>query len=131
MEHPSTYDQAPWIYIRAKNKPRLEKTDNCGKWLVFVDLESVDEVWQKIALAVYKGELGISAKVSTAMATPPDKKRVICVYSYDYTDKDDVMRIRQKLRDLDITWKIGYKTDAATKAGNYYKKGQRVCIYWE
>lgn len=75
------------------------------------------------------------AKVSTARPNPNAKnpnEHVICVYTYDYRDRGDVDRIRAALRDLGITWKIPYKTDAATRAGQYQVRGHtRISTYYE
>ena len=49
--------------------------------------------------------------------------RVVCVYTYDVTDEADCMRVREALRNLGVTWKIPYKTDADTYAGNYATRG--------
>jgi len=75
------------------------------------------------------------AKVSTACpnsnAQDPDKY-VICIYTYDSDDIDDVRRVREKLRDLGITHKIPYKTDNATMEGNYLVRGhKRISKYFE
>jgi hypothetical protein len=43
-------------------------------------------------------------------------EEVICVYTKDYADKDDMMRVRERLNERGITWKIPYKTDAMTLA---------------
>jgi hypothetical protein len=44
---------------------------------------------------------------------------MICVFTYDWTDAEDVLRVRQALRDLGITKKLGYKADEDTRAGRY------------
>ncbi len=57
---------------------------------------------------------------------------MICVYTYDALDKADVRQIRSSLRDLGITNKIPYKTDAATLHGRYRKAGdKRISLYYE
>ena len=48
-----------------------------------------------------------------------DTRFVICVYTYDYQDEEDVMRVRQVLKDLGIQREIIYKADADTRAGSY------------
>jgi len=56
--------------------------------------------------------------VSTAKQTPlagKSKARVICVYTYDWTNKKDVKRIRKEPRKLGITNKIPYKADEDTQ----------------
>ena len=60
------------------------------------------------------------------------ENKVICVYSYDADDKEDVMRIRQALREIGVTWKIPYKLDEDTFLGRYRKKGNRsIAVYYE
>lgn len=44
-------------------------------------------------------------------------EHVICVYSYDYSDENDVKRIRQALYKIGIDQPLGYKTDEDTAAG--------------
>lgn len=56
---------------------------------------------------------------------------VICVYTYDYEDKEDVMRVRERLREVGFHRKLPYKTDAATLAGQYRKTtGKPVSKYY-
>jgi Domain of unknown function (DUF1917) len=132
---PSQVSDETWLYAYSFEGSYPEATSNAGKWLVFISIDEVDSVWAKIQQAIIQGELGDSAKVATAklssLATNPDTK-VICVYTYDWTDVDDVSRIRRKLRDLGITKKIPYKADADTNAGKYANRGhQRISKYYE
>lgn len=49
------------------------------------------------------GELGHRSKVATAKRNPNARSaatKVICVYTYDYEDTEDVKRVRGKLREL-------------------------------
>jgi hypothetical protein len=52
--------------------------------------------------------------------------RLICVYTSDWHDKDDVRRVLRGLRELGISWGLSYKTDEATLDGRY---GSGVSIY--
>lgn len=93
-----------------------------GKWLIFVSRSRIDALWESVRRAVQAGRLGHAAKVSTALPDPlsPDpKKHVICVYTADEDNPTDVRRVRDALRALGITWKIPYKSDKATRAGQY------------
>jgi hypothetical protein len=124
-----------WLHAERKSGTYPEATENCGKWLVFVPALQIDEVWANIKLATEEGRLGSSAKVATARpnpnATNPDTK-VICVYTYDWTDEEDVRQIRQELRQLGITSKIPYKADEDTYAGKYAIQGhKRISKYYE
>ena len=105
-----------------------DRTAQSGKWLVFVDADKVDDIWRKVKLAVEDGMWGDRAKVSTAKPNPNAQNpnlRVICVYSYNYEDIEDVQRIREQLRCLGVTEKIAYKANEDTRAGKYRDKGHR------
>ncbi len=114
-------------YLHATGPERAEgSVRRPGNWLIFVSRSRIDALWETIRRAVEGGRLGHAAKVSTALPNPlsPDpKKHVICVYTADEDDPADVRRIRDTLRQLGITWKIPYKSDAATRAGatKYYE----------
>jgi len=47
------------------------------------------------------------------------------VYTYNFEDEEDVMRVREELRRLGFTSKIPYKTDEETRSGRYQVKGDR------
>lgn len=132
---PSEITEVYWIYAERRKGKYPESTLRSGKWLVFVDKKDVDEVWDKIKKAVEEGKLGSDAKVATAkpnpLATNPNN-RVICVYTYDYTDEQDVRRVREELRHLSINGRIPYKTDEDTLSGKYQITGHtRISKYFE
>jgi hypothetical protein len=106
-----------------------------GKWLIFVPLDELDDAWAKIKKATEEGLLGDSSKSATALPNPnavAPTKQVICVYTYDSEDREDVMRVRQALRDLGFTRPIPYKTDKATLERRYQVRGhQRISLYYE
>lgn len=90
-------------------------------------------MWEKIKVATKEGKLGIESKTSTAKpnqnATGPEK--VIIVYTRDWTDEKDVMRVRKELRNLGILNKIPYKKDVDSMAGKYKTRGyKRVSTYY-
>lgn len=121
---PSEVDATYWIRARIEaNYP--ESTDRSGKWLIFAEKgDKLDTIWQKVREALYKGLLGVSAKVSTAKENPhATSKRdgVICVYTYSLDDLEDVRRVRQNLRNIGIIWKIPYKLDS--DIGKYQVQG--------
>jgi Basophilic leukemia-expressed protein Bles03 len=76
----------------------------------------VDATWATITRATKDGLLGDSAKVSTAKPSPLGKpgRRVICVYTYDGDDEQDIWRVRDALRDLGFADKLYWKADQAT-----------------
>ncbi len=144
---PSSYTEDYWIYafsptnkgeeissvqLRLKKKVQMMKNNRLrtGKWKYFVSRDRVDEMWNKIKRATEKGLLGIESKVSTTK--PKNVKvghekgtHVICIYTYDWTDKKDVKRVRNELRKLGVINRIPYKTDEDTIKGKYTSKGSK------
>jgi Bles03-like protein len=119
---PSSFNQHPWIYAEdPKRIGREGNPESLGKWLVFVGEDEVDAVWEKVASATSRGQLGLAAKVATAWPNPlaRSSKRVICVYTYDFNDQEDVTRVLVALRGLGFRERLSYKTDIDTLAGRY------------
>lgn len=133
--NPSEVYDKPWVFAESIERTNRQFSDNSGKWIIYVWLHNLDAVWNNIKSATEKGILGPLSKASTALPSPLAPKpnlKVIIVYTHDFTDKDDVMRVRQALREIGITNKIAYKTDDATRMRQYsnLKKG-RVSLYYE
>jgi len=129
---PSKTTQMYWIVLDAPGSPPEAIEDvNAGKWLIFQEPDQIDGAWKKIRNATVSGELGISAKVSTAKPNPDsrDNRKVIYVYTRDWSLEEDVMKVREKLRELGFIDRIGYKRNIETFAGEYAKKGKRVTYY--
>ena len=130
--HPTKTTQMYWIVQDAPGSaPEAIEEENVGKWLIFQEPEQVDAAWAKVRNATVALELGISAKVSTAKPNPDsrDNRKVIYIYTKDWADEPDVMRVREKLRELGFEERIGYKRNIETFAGEYAKKGKRVTYY--
>lgn len=83
-----------------------------GKWLIYRNELEIDVLWSHIGKAVLKGKLGISAKVSTAYSK--SKRYVICVYTYNYLDVEDVDKVRKGLSALGVKETLCYKPDIYT-----------------
>jgi len=129
---PSKTTQTYWIVQDAPGSaPEAIEDEAAGKWLIFQEPEQVDAVWIKVRDATVALTLGISAKVSTAKPNPAsrDSRKVIYVYTKDWADEPDVMRVRERLRELGFVDRIGYKRNIETFAGEYAKKGKRVTYY--
>ena len=129
---PTKTTQTYWIVQDAPGSaPGAIEDENAGKWLIFQEPDLVDAIWKKVRDATVALELGISAKVSTAKPNPDsrDSRKVIYIYTKDWADEPDVMRVREKLRDLGVVDRIGYKRNIETFAGEYAKKGKRVTYY--
>ncbi|MDD1687685.1 putative phosphothreonine lyase domain-containg protein [Methanoregula sp.] len=129
---PTKTTQMYWIVLDAPGSaPEAIEDENAGKWLIFQDPDVVDAAWKKVRDATVTRDLGISTKVSTAKPNPEsrDNRKVIYVYTKDWADEADVMRVREKLRELGFVDRIGYKRNIETFAGEYAKKGKRVTYY--
>lgn len=106
-----------------------------GKWMLFPSMERVDAVWAAVVGTTVRGELGIGAKVATNSENEESKARLICIYTRDYEDLDDIRRVIEKLVDLELvtekTRPIYYKADAYTyldiSSGNPY--GLKVSLF--
>jgi hypothetical protein len=97
-----------------------------GKWMLFLSTNMVDDVWRKVAKTTLDGTLGCAAKVATDDGS--GRPRLICVYTADFTDEEDVRRVLNKMQELNLIKReqgIYYKCDAYTyldiMSGNDYK----------
>jgi hypothetical protein len=70
--------------------------------MLFPPVDRVDHIWSIVAHAVARNQLGLGAKVSPKLEHPETGSRLICIYTYDFSNKEDVMRVLRKLRDLGL-----------------------------
>lgn len=90
----------------------------CGKWMLFPASDDLPRYWRVVATATSEGKLGPVSKV--AIPDPYDGKdeTLICVYTYDFTDLEDVRRVLDELLELSLCRRDGkpifYKCDAYT-----------------
>lgn len=97
-----------------------------GKWMFFPTVDYVDSFWKTVVTAVDKGDLGDVAKVATDDRS--GHARLICVYTEDFSDKEDVKRVLMTLVEKGLVDEelrpIYYKCDAYThldiKSNNAY-----------
>lgn len=128
---PTTIEDIFWLYACHPDiDPGSSPSPEGGKWLLFVPVSDVDEVWIKIRDAVEAGQLGSFAKVATSKPNPNEDRpgrtnprRVICVYTE--ADQADQDRVRDALRVLGFGGKIAYKSNDATRSGRYRAKGDQ------
>ena len=134
-DKPSSVTDRYWLFADRKKDHYPKPTSRSGKWLVFVNVKDVDEVWEKIRKATEDGLLGFDSKVATAKLNPNasnSNQKVVCVYTYDWKDEEDVRKISEELTKLGITNKIPYKADIDTLAGKYGVRGDRnISKYYE
>lgn len=70
--------------------------------MLFPGPAHVNEIWGTVARATVKNELGIAAKVAPREEVGSPKARLICIYTYDFADKDDVARVLAWLKQLGL-----------------------------
>lgn len=98
-----------------------------GKWMLFPDASDLARDWRVVATATADGNLGPVCKVGTHDPTNPST--LICIYTYDFSDLEDVRNVLNKIVDLGLCHADGkplyYKCDAYThlsiSSGNSYK----------
>lgn len=106
-------------YLYAPNARNFVSTKLTGKWCIKCDKDKVDDLWAKVC-----GEIR-TYRLFTALVSSPHNAQahggtyIICVFTPDWADEDDVMRARQVLRELGVTEEIGYKRDIETANGVY------------
>lgn len=121
---PTQVPQRGDVWIEAKRECGGYPADHAtrsGKWMVWVKSVGADTVWIGVREATRAGQLGNWAKVATSASarTRESGEHVICIYTYDYEDEADVMRVRQALRNLGIRQRIRYKRNIDTDQLRY------------
>jgi hypothetical protein len=114
-----------WIYAFSRDIEFDELL--VGKWLIRVQCgQQVDYCWQQVRRATQDGALGVASKVSTDWGNQNDPARhwkghVICVFTCDWHDQGDVVRVGRALRKADAVRKqtLYYKPDVMTRSGLY------------
>lgn len=70
--------------------------------MLFPPVHQVNHAWSIIAHAVATNQLGIGTKVSPKREDPETRSRLICIYTDDFSDKEDVIRVLRKLKELGL-----------------------------
>ncbi|XP_038066017.1 UPF0696 protein C11orf68 homolog [Patiria miniata] len=130
-----------WEKLQKSGKPinfdavtKLAKSYSClvGIWLLFFDTgDPVDTAWKKIATATAKDELGTHAKVTPYEDAGEGKtlhgtQHAISVYTADFSDKEDVMRLEGILRGMGMKCRMAYKPSVYSKLGLYSQNKWRL-----
>lgn len=69
--------------------------------MMFCEITEVDAFWSIIAHATASNDLGTAAKVAPR-SNDDRQPRLICIYTKDFTDMNDVARVVGKMRDLGL-----------------------------
>ena len=93
-----------------------------GKWLIYRPRNEIDKAWLVVAKATFDKTLGRGAKVSTVSSVAENREgsHVICVYTRNYLDLEDVDRVRSLLRKRGFVEPLCYKPDIYTYLNIYY-----------
>ena len=99
--------------------------------ILFFSRSKIDATWTAIAKAVVSGASGTAAKVFESDSGEQKSYYVICVYTEDFTNKEEVWAAEQSLRKLGITEILRYKPNIYTTLGIYSGNewGIRPTIY--
>ena len=92
--------------------------------LSFCHSARIDAIWKSVATAVVSGRLGTAAKVSTR--DPKESTHVICVYTEDFTDEEQVRAVEKGLKEVGVTAQMRYKPDIYTTLGIYRNNPWRL-----
>jgi len=114
---PSDEIRCVWLYGKGRDKVKPFDPQKSGKWLIFHPTSEIDAAWAKIWKACGKKLLGSGCKVSTLRSRKSDGKHVICCYTDDYENKEDVLRVRWALWDLGYRLPLYYKSDEMSRRG--------------
>lgn len=130
---PTKVKDVYWLYEDNKDVNYPHPTYNSGKWLIFEKPTNIFAAWKQVQDGIKTERLGSSAKVSTRKGwRGRGTDYVICVYTYDWKDEKDVMRIREELRDMGFEKLLPYKADEDTLRGKYSNKGSKgISKYYE
>jgi hypothetical protein len=69
--------------------------------MLFCEVAEVDAIWTTVARATASNDLGIAAKVAPR-GYDDRQPRLVCVYTEDFTDMNDVARVLKKMLDLGL-----------------------------
>lgn len=113
-ESPSEDFSRSWQMRKSPSCGIIRSGPTTGKWCIFAASSDVDRAWVKIKGAV-EGDKLLFAKVSTALRSTGRDGHVICVYTRDWMDRQDLLRVREVLRSLGFVDELGYKRDVDTQ----------------
>jgi len=99
----------------------------CGKWMLFPGTNEVDQMWNKIGKAIQTYTLSChGAKVSPRNNN--NDTHLICVYTSNYLNKEDVMLVREELRKMGFSRPLPYKADIYTHLNIYSGNSWKIPV---
>lgn len=122
-DQPSKNTLDAWLHAHEPKLTSFHSHEKSGKWCLFVKPEEIDSAWEKIKQAAKESKIML-AKTSTAMSSANYDNYVICVYTNNWEDMDDLKKSREVLRELGFTDPISYKRDVETMNHVYGTKDE-------
>jgi len=104
------------LYIQTNTN--FASTRQSGKWCIFCREKDIDTLWAKIKEEVEVYNTFLGAMAATKLSSKSHKgSYVICVFTRDWTNKEDVLEVKKKIKNLGINRIMRYKRDADTFDG--------------
>lgn len=94
-----------------------------GKWMLFLNSDEVDKCWELVVNGISKDKLSASS-AKVAPSGHPYGCHLMCIYTSDFSNESDVMKVRQELKDLGFKSELDYKADMYTYIGINHQKNQ-------
>lgn len=112
-EKPSEDKSTPWKRAANPTLKEFNSNEKTGKWCLVFSPQEIDDAWTKIHKATKDGKL-LLAKCSTALGAMRFGTHLVCVYTTDWQDSEDIQKTRETLRTLGFTQPLKYKRDIET-----------------
>lgn len=112
-ENPSKDLSAVWKSCANPTLKEFKSNEHTGKWCLVFLPEEVDSAWEKITQATREGKL-LLVKCSTALGAMRFGTHLVCVYTKNWSDNEDVQKTREVLRELGFNQPLKYKRDLET-----------------
>lgn len=126
------YYDSRWMWAVPSIRPKdLSTEERNGKWMLWPTGEEAVAVWRTICKLTKQGKLGVQAKIDCCKGRELAGERLICVYTEDSDDLEDLQRVVDQLREsLDPRHRLIYKEDRMTSAGGYKSTTDRPVSKW-
>jgi hypothetical protein len=112
-----------WHQAVSPKLKTFKSNDKTGKWCIFLSPKEVDSAWEKIKSYIEATEnldTLFLAKVSTKLGSQTHaNQHVICVYTSDWENEENLKKTRQVLTNLGFTQPLNYKRDTQTLERKY------------
>jgi hypothetical protein len=92
----------------------FRSTSRTGKWCVNGDAERIDQLWVQVRQAIQDKTLVAGCASTAAQAAGHGGSYVVCAFTLDWLDFEDLRATRELLRSWGVSEEIGYKRDIET-----------------